>query len=71
MGIVLRVYLGWRLLRLLRRLLIAAALAGVVLALHGHRVQVNGSAVRALSDDASAALRELPRAFERPSHRPH
>jgi hypothetical protein len=65
MGTVLRVYLGWRLVRLLRPLLGAAVLAGVLLALHGHHLQVNRSAARALRGGAVAASRDLQRALER------
>ena len=65
MGTLVRLYLGWRLLRLLRPLLGVAVLAGVLLALHGHHLQVNGSAARMLRGGASAGLRDLPRALQR------
>jgi hypothetical protein len=71
MGTVVRLYLGWRLLRFLRPLLGAAALAGVLLALHGRHLHVNGSAARALRGDAAASSRDLPRALERGFATPH
>jgi hypothetical protein len=55
MGTVVRLYLGWRLVRFLRPFLGLALVAGVVLAFHGHRLQLNSSAAKALRGGATAA----------------
>ena len=71
MRTAVHLYLGWRLIRLLRPLLGAAVLAGVLLACHGHRVQLNRPAARAFQGGAAAASRDLARAFERGLAAPH
>jgi len=65
MGTVVRLYLGWRLFRLLRPLLGAALVAGAVFALHNGHVPLKGSGARALQGGVAAAGRNLPRALER------
>jgi hypothetical protein len=65
MRTVVRLYLGWRLIRLFRPLLAAGVLAGVLLAFHDPRVQLNRPAAKALQGGAAAASRDLARAFER------
>ena len=60
MRIVFRLYLGWRLIRLLRPLLAAGVLAGVLLDFHGHRVQLDRPTVKALQGGA-ATLQVFPR----------
>jgi hypothetical protein len=47
-GTIVRLYLGWRLLRLIRRLLAAGMIAAMVLALHVGPGHVNSSAARTL-----------------------
>lgn len=68
MGTIVRLYLGWRLLRLIRPLLAAGILVGMVLALHVGHAHVNSSAARTLQQGATAASHNLsealPRAFE-------
>lgn len=63
MGTVVRLYLGWRLVRLLRPLLGGAVIVGAVLALHVAHAPVNGSAASVIKH--AAARRDLPRALER------
>ena len=58
-------YLGLRLLRLVRPLFGAAVIVGCVLALHVGHASVSGSAASAIRHGAAAARRDLPRAFER------
>ncbi|MFZ1996537.1 MAG: hypothetical protein WAU75_20665 [Solirubrobacteraceae bacterium] len=48
MGTVVRLYLGWRLLRLLRPLIGAALIVAVMLALHGAHAGANSSAASTL-----------------------
>lgn len=65
MGTVVRLYLGWRLFRLLRPLLAAALIAGVVLTLRaGTHAHVNRSAASAIERGAAAAGRDLSRALQ-------
>lgn len=64
MGTVVRLYLGWRLFRLLRPVLAAALVAGALLALHSGHVRLKGSAAPALQGGAAAAGGNLPRALE-------
>ena len=72
MRTVVRLYLGWRLIRLLRPLLGAALFwQESLLAFHGQRVQLNRPAARALQGGAAAASRDLARAFERGFAAPH
>jgi hypothetical protein len=63
-GALVRLYVGWRLLRLLRPILGAAVIAAAVLALHGGHVAVKGSASSPLIRGAAAAQRDLQRALE-------
>ena len=65
MGTVVRLYLGWRLFRLLRPVLAAALVAGALVAFHSGHVPLKGSAAKALQGGAAAAGRNLPRALER------
>jgi hypothetical protein len=64
-GTLVRLYVGWRLLRLLRPILGAAAIAAAVLALHSGHVPVNGAASSPLVRGAAAAQRDLQRALKR------
>jgi hypothetical protein len=63
-GTLVRLYLGWRLFRLLRPLLGAAAIAAAVLALHSGHVPVKSAASSPLIRGAAAAQRDLQRALE-------
>jgi hypothetical protein len=65
MGTVVRLYLGWRLLRLMRPLLAAALVAAALLAAHAGHVTARHSAPGALQGGAAAIGHGLPRAFER------
>ena len=65
MGTLVRLYVGWRLLRLLRPLLIVAVIGAATLALHSGHVAVKGSASSPLIRGAAAAHHDLSRAFER------
>jgi hypothetical protein len=71
MGTVVRVYLGCRILRLLRPLLGAGLVAGAILALHGGHLQLNSRGAKQLRNGAVAVSRDLPRALERALQRPH
>jgi hypothetical protein len=62
---VLRLYLGWRLFRMLRPLLGAGLIVAAVLAIHIGHAPVNRSAASAFKSGAAAATRDLPRALER------
>jgi Na+/H+-translocating membrane pyrophosphatase len=65
MATLLRLYLGWRLLRLLRPVLATAVILGAVLALHAGQAPVNGSAASAIRHGTVAARRDLLWALER------
>lgn len=65
MGTLVRMYVGWRLLRLLRPLLGAAVIGAAVLALHGGHVAAKGAASSPLVRGAGAAQRNRQRALER------
>ena len=68
MRTLIRLYIGWRLLRLLRPVLAIAALATVLLALHiGHvrGTPATQSAASTLKGGATAAQRDLTGALER------
>jgi hypothetical protein len=62
---IVRLYLGWRLLRLIRPLAAAGMIAGVVLALHVGHAHVNSAAARTLQNGATAASQNLPEALRR------
>ncbi len=64
MGTVARLYLGWRLFRLLRPVLAATLVAGALLAFHRGHVPPEGSAAPPLQGGAAAAGGNLPRALE-------
>jgi hypothetical protein len=64
MGVVFRVYVAWRLLRLIRPLLAAVVIAGAWLALQAGHARVNSSAASTLERGAAAAAHGLPRALE-------
>jgi hypothetical protein len=64
-GAIVRVYLAWRLFRLLRPLLGVALIVGTVLALSVGHAPVNGSAARTIERGATTAEKNLPRALER------
>jgi hypothetical protein len=64
MGTVVRLYLGWRLIRLIRPLLAAALVATALLAVRAGHVPARHSAGGALQGGAAAIGHGLPRAFE-------
>ena len=69
MRTLVRVYIGWRLLRLVRPVLTLAAIASVLLILHvGHvaGTPATRSATSTLEDGAGAGQRDLASALERP-----
>jgi len=61
----IRLYLGWRLLRVLRPLLCATIIIAVVFASHLDIARPNRSAAAALKGGAVAARLDLPRALRR------
>ena len=65
MGTVVRLYLGWKLLRLMRPVLAAALVAAALLAIRAGHVAGRHSAASALQGGVAAAGHDLPRAFER------
>lgn len=65
MSTIVRLYLGWRTLRLLRRLLAAGLIIGIVLALPVGHARVKRSAAVTLQRGAAAAAHNLSRALER------
>ena len=65
MSTIVRLYLGWRLLRLIRPLLAAGMIAGVVIALHVGHVRVNSPPARTLVHSATAANQNLSEALRR------
>jgi hypothetical protein len=65
MGTVVRLYVGWRLLRLIRPLLAAALVAAALLAIRAGHVPARHSAAGALQGGAAGIGHGLPRAFER------
>ena len=65
MGTVLRLYLGWRLFRLIRPLVGAGVIVAAALAFHVGHAPVNRSAAAAVKGGATAARRDLPQALER------
>jgi len=64
-GTLVRLYVGWRLLRLLRPILGAAAIAAAVLVLYSGHVAVKTPASRPLLRGAATAQRDLSRALKR------
>jgi len=70
----IRLYLGWRLLRMLRPLLCATMIIAAVFASHLNNATPNHSAAAALEGGAAAAGLDLPgalrRAFQPAHHRP-
>jgi hypothetical protein len=64
-GTVVRLYLGWRLFRLLRPLLGMAVITAAMLALHIGHAPETGSAASLIKHGAVAARRDLRRAPER------
>jgi hypothetical protein len=64
MGTVVRLYLGWRLLRLIRPLLIVALVAAALLVVRAGHTAARHSAGGALQGGAAAIGHGLPRAFE-------
>jgi hypothetical protein len=68
MRTLIRLYIGWRLLRLSRHVLALAAIASVLLMLHAGHVAgtpATRSAASTLEDGAGAGQRDLTSAFER------
>ena len=68
MRMLIRLYIGWRLLRLVRPVLTLAAIASVLLVLHvGHVAGAPStrSAASTLEDGAGAGQRDLTSALER------
>ena len=71
MSTAIRLYLGWRLLRVLRPLLCATIIVATVFASHLNNATPNRSAPAALKGGAVAARLDLPRALQRafqPAH---
>ncbi|MGZ6563245.1 MAG: hypothetical protein ACXVH3_32035 [Solirubrobacteraceae bacterium] len=71
MSTAIRVYLGWRLLRMLRPLLCATMIIAAVFALNINHATPNRSAAAAIKGGAAAARLDLPRALQRafqPAH---
>jgi hypothetical protein len=64
MGAVVRLYFGWRLLRLIRPLMVAALVAAALLAVRADHMAARHSAAGALQGGAAAIGHGLPRAFE-------
>ena len=64
MGTVVRLYLGWRVLRLIRPLLVAALVAAGLLAVRAGHVAARRSAGGELQGGATAIGHGLPRAFK-------
>jgi hypothetical protein len=64
MGTVVRLYVGWRFLRLMRPLLGVALVAAALLAVRAGHVAARHSAGGALQGGAAAIGHGLPRAFE-------
>jgi hypothetical protein len=64
-GTLVRLYVGWRLLRLLRPFLVVAVIGAAVLALHGGHVAAKSRASSPLVRGAAAAQRDLSRALKR------
>ena len=58
-GTIVRLYLGWRLLRLLRPVLAAGLIAGALLALQAGHAHVNRSGADTLQRGAVAATHNL------------
>jgi hypothetical protein len=69
-GTLVRLYVGWRLLRLLRPIIAAAVIAAAVLALHTGHLPVKGAGSSSLVRGAVAAQRDLSRALESAFVRP-
>jgi hypothetical protein len=65
MRTVVRLYLGWRLFRMLRPILVMALLVGVLLSLHAGHVATSHSAASTLKGGAVTAGHGLARALER------
>ena len=70
MSTAIRLYLGWRLLRVLRPLLCATIIIATVFASHLNNATPNPSAAAALKGGAVAARLDLPRALQPAHHRP-
>jgi hypothetical protein len=64
-GTLVRLYIGWRLLRLLRPFLVVAVIGAAVLALHGGHVAAKSRASSPLVRGAAAAQHDLRRELER------
>jgi hypothetical protein len=64
MGTVVRLYLGWRLLRVIRPLVVVALVAAALLVVRAGHVGPTHSAAGALRGGAAAIGHGLPRAFE-------
>ncbi|HEX3977673.1 MAG TPA: hypothetical protein VHW96_15510 [Solirubrobacteraceae bacterium] len=65
MGTLVRLYVGWRLLRLLRPILGAAAIAAALLALYSGHVAVKTPTSSPLLRGAATAQHDLSRALKR------
>lgn len=65
MSTAIRLYLGWRLLRVLRPLLCATIIIATVFASHLNNARPNRSAAAALKGGAVAARLDLPHALRR------
>jgi hypothetical protein len=63
-GTLVGLYVGWRLLRLLRPIFGAVVIAAAVLALHNGDVPVKGAASSPLVRGAAGAQRNLSRALK-------
>ena len=64
MGTVVRLYLGWRILRLIRPLLVMALVAAALLVVRAGHMADKHSAASAVQGGAAAIGHGLPRAFE-------
>jgi hypothetical protein len=65
MGTLVRLYLAWRLVRLLRPLIAVALIASALLALHAGHAHIDDAAARQLHHAAAAAGHNLPAALGR------
>jgi Na+/H+-translocating membrane pyrophosphatase len=64
-GTFVRLYVAWRVFRLLRPLLAVGLIVGAVVAFHVGHVRVNRSAASALQRGAAAGGHDLSRALQR------
>ncbi len=65
MSTVVRLYLGWRVFRLVRPFVVAAFIASALIAVRAGHVAARHSPASALQGGVAAVEHGLPRAFER------